>query len=142
MGYSDERLGDIFDKTDGQCHICGKKLAFKNYAANGSRGAWEVEHSIPKAKGGTDHLNNLFPACISCNRSKRDGSTRAARAQYGRKRAPLSQERKDRVRSKNTVKGGIVGAGLGSFLGPGGAIVGGFLGALIGHGQDPDPDPE
>ena len=29
-----------------------------------------MEHSVPKAKGGTDYLRNLFPACISCNLDK------------------------------------------------------------------------
>ena len=70
MGYSKEKLHEIYDRTTGYCHICHKKLAFKNYSSVGSRGAWEVEHSKPRAKGGSDNLKNLYPACIFCNRSK------------------------------------------------------------------------
>src|SRR5436190_23772164 len=101
MAFDNERLSDIYDRTCGHCHTCGKKVAWSNYTNFGARGAWEVEHSSPRARGGTDRLSNLYPACISCNRSKRDGSTRSARAQYGRGAAPLSAIRKDVMRRKN-----------------------------------------
>ena len=64
MGYDNDRLNDIFDKTDRDCHICGKRLAFSNYGVIGARGAWEVEHSVPRSRGGTDRLSNLYAACI------------------------------------------------------------------------------
>lgn len=32
--------------------------------------ATEIDHLVPVAKGGTDHLDNLVSACRSCNRSK------------------------------------------------------------------------
>jgi hypothetical protein len=70
MRYSDEKLNSIYDKTNGSCHLCNKKLSFKNYNARGAKGSWHVDHSKAKANGGTDHLNNLFPACISCNLEK------------------------------------------------------------------------
>lgn len=81
----------IYDKTDGQCHICRKKLALINYGAVSSKGAWEVDHSIPKSKGGTDHLTNLNPACIPCNRIKNNLSTRTARSWFGYTNAPKSR---------------------------------------------------
>ena len=31
---------------------------------------WEIDHSKPKSKDGTDHLNNLQPMNTSANRSK------------------------------------------------------------------------
>ena len=31
---------------------------------------WEIDHSKPKSKGGTDHLNNLQPLKTSANRRK------------------------------------------------------------------------
>jgi hypothetical protein len=31
---------------------------------------WEVDHSKPKSKGGTDHLNNLQPLYWLANRQK------------------------------------------------------------------------
>lgn len=44
MSYDIERLRLIYDRTDGHCHICGKKLSFVNYAVPGTRGAWEVRN--------------------------------------------------------------------------------------------------
>lgn len=38
-----EGLNAIYDRTSGYCHLCGKKLAFTNYARFGERGAWEIE---------------------------------------------------------------------------------------------------
>ena len=72
MGYTDEELGMIYDKNNGYCWHCRKKLAFTNYAQYGRKGAWEVDHSNPISKGGTDYFRNLVPSCIECNRSKRD----------------------------------------------------------------------
>lgn len=80
--YLSERLRRIYDKTDGNCHLCRGSLAFSNYGNLGSRGAWEVDHSIPKAKDGTDNLNNLFPAHTSCNRSKQDKHKNAIRRHF------------------------------------------------------------
>lgn len=72
MIYSDERLSEIFDKTDGKCRHCGKQLAFGNRGKNGNRGAWHVDHSVPRSKGGTDNLRNLWALCIGCNLDKSD----------------------------------------------------------------------
>jgi hypothetical protein len=70
MGYTGEVLSYIYDKNDGYCWYCSKKLAFSNHGMLGERGAWEVDHSVPKSRGGTDYLRNLVPACIDCNRQK------------------------------------------------------------------------
>jgi hypothetical protein len=70
MGYDSDRLNAIYDKTGGYCHLCDKKLSFTNHGKQGAKGAWHVDHSKPKAKGGTNHMNNLFPSCISCNIEK------------------------------------------------------------------------
>jgi len=70
MKYSEDELNFIYDKTDGHCYHCGKKIAWKNYGLTGAFAAWEVDHSRSKAQGGTDYLRNLVPSCIPCNRSK------------------------------------------------------------------------
>ena len=70
--YSKELLSYVYDKTDGYCFYCGKKLAWTNYGRFGRRGAWEVDHGLPTSRDGTDHLNNLHAACIDCNREKGD----------------------------------------------------------------------
>ena len=134
MAYDTERLNLIFDKTDGNCHICHKRLVFKNYDQFGARGAWEVEHSKPQAAGGTHHLNNLFPACISCNRAKGVGSTRSARSAHGHTRAPYSLEEKAKIRNRNTIVGATSGAVVGGAVaGPVGAVVGAMVGGAAGR---------
>lgn len=141
MAYSHEDRVNAFGRTDGCCHICGKKLAFKNYGVFGARGCWEMEHSNARANGGGEHGNNRYPACISCNREKRDGSTRAARAKHGRTAAPLSAAKKSQRRRRNAVvagaASGLTAVALGA-SGPVGWLVAG-LGAAVGHGLEPDP---
>jgi len=109
MAFTKEQLNRIYEKTNGKCHICRKKLAHGNYGVAGTRGAWEVEHSKPRSNGGTDHGNNLFAACISCNRSKSNGSTKAAREKHGYKCAPFSETQKVRNSIANAGIFGIVG---------------------------------
>ena len=138
MVFSSEQLNEIYDRTCGNCHICHKKLAFKNYGVFGARGAWEVEHSNPQAKGGTNRLNNLYPACVTCNRSKGASSTRSARAKNGKSRAPLSTEKRKKAKVENAVVGGAAGAAAGSILGPAGALVGALIGAHLAHKKNPD----
>src|SRR6266550_538484 len=70
--WTREQLTEIYDKTNGYCRYCGKKLAFTNHGRAGRKGAWEVDHSNPVSQGGTDYYRNLSPACIDCNRDKSD----------------------------------------------------------------------
>jgi len=139
MSYSIDRLEDIFDRTSGHCHICGGKLAFCNYANFGARGAWEVEHSRPRCENGSDRLCNLYPAHISCNRSKQAKSTRAARGQYGRSRAPLSINRRAQAKVDNALGSGLVGGIIGAAIaGRNGLVVGALIGGKHGYDQNPD----
>ena len=49
-------------KRDGKCcQYCGE-----------TEGPFEVDHVIPRSKGGNNDLSNLVVACQSCNRSKKD----------------------------------------------------------------------
>ncbi|MGB2581030.1 MAG: HNH endonuclease signature motif containing protein [Thermoplasmata archaeon] len=84
MGFSEEQLNDVYDKTGGYCEYCGKKIAFVNYGLMGGRGAWEVDHSNPRSRGGTDYMRNLVPACIPCNRDKSDRTGKSYRASLER----------------------------------------------------------
>jgi 5-methylcytosine-specific restriction endonuclease McrA len=139
MGYSNERLEQIFDRTSGYCHICGGKLSFCNYGVFGTRGNWEVEHSIPKCEGGTDHLNNLYAAHISCNRGKRATCTRKAHAQYGRKKAPLNVRKRREAKVRNATAGAFLGSIVGNIIaGPYGLLAGALIGAQEGHNSNPD----
>lgn len=47
----------IFSKTNHKCSYCGAK-------------ATEIDHIVPRAKGGTNSTYNLTPACRSCNEKK------------------------------------------------------------------------
>lgn len=132
MPYTVERLRKIYYRTDGRCHICSMKLSFTNYARVGERAAWEVEHSRPRANGGSDHGNNLYPSCIPCNRSKGTVTSRTARGWNGSSRAPLSKKTRTALRAENTSAGGIIGGVLGAPAGPAGIAIGAAVGAWIG----------
>lgn len=138
MKFDDGTLDRIFYRTDGRCHICRKQLSFSNYGVIGRRGAWEVEHSVPRSKGGQDHLNNLYAACISCNRIKGDSSTKSARARNGYRKAPLSKKRKN----QNAWEWGAVGSLAALFVPPHFRlltfVVGTTVGALLGQNSEPD----
>ena len=80
MSFSDEKLEKIWDKG---AKIPGKdpdlyrrddegnEIYKPSYGKNGEK-SWEVDHSKPQAKGGTDHLNNLRPLQSDANRKKGD----------------------------------------------------------------------
>lgn len=138
MAYSKDRLKNIYDSTSGYCHLCGKKLAFINYGKPGFKAAWEVEHSKPKSKGGTDHLNNLFPACISCNREKGNKHNKTVRNKNGIIKAPLSIKARKTAQLKNAAKSGAIGGALGLIFGPIGVITGAALGVSLGYEKNPD----
>jgi len=74
--FDDERLGEIFERSGGECAYCEKQLAWANYGRVGSRGAWQVDHRVPVSRGGSDHLNNLSAACVDCNLAKGDLTAR------------------------------------------------------------------
>ena len=137
MAYDAEKLERIFGKTNGRCHICRNQLSFNNYGELGSRGAWEVEHSVPRAKGGTDHLNNLYASCVTCNRRKGSSTTKSARAKNGYRSAPLSKKKKVNY----ALAGGALGI-LATFLVPphvrvAATVFGVVIGAVIGHEVEP-----
>ena len=138
MIVSDDRLNKIYDKTRGKCHLCHKNLSFINYNRFGAKGAWEIEHSKPKSLGGTDHLNNLYAACIRCNRQKSNGTNYSVRSKNGVRKAPLSAKARSKKILGNTAKGVVAGVTIGRFFGPGGAVIGGAIGALMGSDKDPD----
>ena len=84
MAYSKRELDDIYHKTDGYCHLCGRKVYRTNYGKLGRRGPWHVEHSVPKSRGGTSYFRNLFPACIDCNLDKGTRTGKSYRASIER----------------------------------------------------------
>jgi 5-methylcytosine-specific restriction endonuclease McrA len=138
MSYTKEHLDDIYERTSGYCHICHKKLARINYASSGARGAWEVDHSKARSRGGTDHGNNLLAACVSCNREKSNMRTALMRALNGKQRAPLSPLKRKQTKFKNGVLGAVAGGVVGAIFGPPGIVVGSIVGGCIAGRQNPD----
>jgi hypothetical protein len=141
VGYTDEELTDIFDRTDGCCHLCFVRLAFSNYGRLGSRGAWEVEHSNPRANGGTNRLSNLYAAHIVCNRWKGTRATRTVRGWHGYRAAPFSAAKRERLRIQNTLLCAVLGYLVGCYL----HVSSSWLWLLViglawlGHQLEPDP---
>ena len=72
MAYTRIELRQIYDRTSGYCHICHRKMSFTNYGCPGQKGAWEIEHSVPRSKGGTHTWENVVAACRPCNARKED----------------------------------------------------------------------
>lgn len=127
-----------FERTDGRCHICRSALQWETYGQRGRPGAWEVDHSRPRARGGTDHGNNLYAACIRCNRSKQARSTASARSRHGYRTAPKSQA----VRSNDAIGWGLLGSVVGALLVPPpfrlmAGLIGAAAGVSIGRADDP-----
>ncbi len=54
---------EVLEKYGFKCRYCGKSPP-EVYL--------ELEHIIPKCKGGKDTIDNFVPACFNCNRGKRD----------------------------------------------------------------------
>ena len=94
--WNDRQLSRIYDKTGGYCYHCGKKIVWVNYGRRdkGVRGGWEVDHSRPKNRGGSDHMTNLVPSCWKCNSQKGDMTSAEFRKVRGY--LPLSGRRKSR----------------------------------------------
>ncbi|HEY9488540.1 MAG TPA: HNH endonuclease [Chryseosolibacter sp.] len=131
------RLRRIYDRTEGRCHVCHSKLNFNHHGKNGTHGAWHIEHSKARAKGGSDHGNNLFPACTGCNLDKGILTSRTVRKYYGNTRAPYNKARKEQIRESNTTAGAIVGGLIGADGGPVGFFIGAAIGAIIGDETSP-----
>ena len=56
------KRGQVYYKTNGKCSYCGIELdPFSD---------WHIDHIFPKSRGGSNELENLTPACKSCNSSK------------------------------------------------------------------------
>ncbi len=139
MGYTDEELTDIFERTDGCCHLCSSRIAFSNYGRLGARGAWEVDHSNPRANGGTDRLNNLYAACISCNRSKGTRATRVVRGWRGYRAAPFSTTKRESLRLRNALLGAVLAYLAAGYLEISPFWFWALVGAWLAYQIEPDP---
>ncbi|MDD5703209.1 MAG: HNH endonuclease [Dehalococcoidales bacterium] len=52
---------EVFKKYNFTCQYCGRRTP---------EAILEIDHIIPKSKGGTDDIENLTASCFECNRGK------------------------------------------------------------------------
>lgn len=55
----------VYEKYDGRCAYCGKKIEYKDM---------QVDHLEAYWKGGADEMSNYMPSCRQCNHYKRGNS--------------------------------------------------------------------
>ncbi len=77
MSYNDKKdkvweKGEVIRGKDPKLYRqdkLGNEMYYHSHGKHSEMG-WEIDHSKPKSKGGTDHLNNLNPLNTKANRSK------------------------------------------------------------------------
>jgi hypothetical protein len=62
----------VWAKTNGYCWYCGESLA--------SVEKMHIEHATPSCQGGSNTIENLYPACWHCNLGKRGRNIEEYRA--------------------------------------------------------------
>lgn len=69
------------------CVHCGRRFR---------KGSIDIDHIIPKSKGGTNNPENLQCLCIHCNRSKKD-STDRTKEDLKKRKGSLGQHRREEI---------------------------------------------
>lgn len=116
MRVNDALIHAVLSRTDGDCHICHRAVGPRSYARVHSPLGWELDHSRPRSRGGSDRLNNLYAAHIRCNRSKGANSTRSARGRHGYSVAPLSTPSRQAYHSRAMIIGAAGGGLVGYWI--------------------------
>ena len=89
----------VYNKTGGHCAYCGCDLKFEDM---------QVDHVVPLngwSNQGTDTLDNMLPACRSCNHYKSIMDIETFRSMVENMTAVLAR---DSVTYKNAVRFGLV----------------------------------
>lgn len=90
-----ERMA-VYQKTNGHCAYCGCLINFSEMQA---------DHVVPLHCGGEDTLDNLLPACRSCNHYKGTSTVESFRKKVEAMPGVLMR---DSVTYKNAVRFGLV----------------------------------
>ncbi len=56
----------VWMKTKGKCYLCGCNLL----PFGDEPSSFSIDHKFPVTLGGKHDIENLFPACLHCNRMK------------------------------------------------------------------------
>ena len=75
-GLGKRKREEVLRKTNGACFYCGENL---------NPAVVQIDHVFPQCKGGKNDIENLVPACRSCNSSKGGRSLEKFRLTRGRK---------------------------------------------------------
>ena len=59
-GFTTKQRAAVFSEHGGKCHLCGAPIQAGQ--------AWDIDHVIPLALGGTNDAANLRPAHAKCHR--------------------------------------------------------------------------
>ena len=86
----------VYAKTNGRCAYCGCEITLSNF---------QIDHLSPVAHGGKCDLNNLYPACRSCNHRKGTSDLESFRKQI---EVFPSVLQRDSVTYRNAVRFGVV----------------------------------
>lgn len=86
----------IYAMASGHCAYCGCELPYSNM---------QVDHVVSLERGGSDTLDNMLPACRSCNHYKSTLTLDDFRDSVERFPAVLAR---DSVTYKNAVRFGVV----------------------------------
>src|SRR5579871_470762 len=121
--WTHEQLCDVYDATRGRCHVCGRKVYFTNHGKRLRRGAWHVDHVVPRVRGGTNQRDNLRAACVPCNLAKGARTVDAVRSHCRRPRTTGHVAELARLRWDRIVHGALLGALIGLMLGNGATAV-------------------
>lgn len=87
---------EVYDKMNGHCTYCGSELTMENMTA---------DHIVPLANGGGDTIDNMMPACRSCNHYKSTMTLERFRDAVERFPSVLAR---DSVTYRNAVRFGVV----------------------------------
>lgn len=104
----------VYSKMSGRCAYCGEPIAF---------GAMQVDHVVPLRKGGADTLDNMLPACRSCNHYKSTLTVeqfiqfKQDRQTWNKTASSSKAQEKDTAQVLHVFQQGVQGHGYGLRLG-------------------------
>lgn len=93
---SEQERQAVLQKTNRRCAYCGIELDSNRF---------QVDHVVPLRLGGKDEMENMLPACRSCNHYKRGNSLEGWRRMLEQTPEVL---RRDSYTYRQAVKFGLV----------------------------------
>ena len=103
--FTNGKIEKLYNMFDGKCAYCGSQIEMKSF---------QVDHIIPRSRGGDNKIENLHPCCKECNEAKGKVSIQGFRDRIFSYRATYSHvtDKKRELLSRY----GIYGFGTGKIL--------------------------